>query len=75
MENKEKVKLNDDLLDKVVGGIDDDEKSWMRPDEWTPPPHYPIWHEYCGHLDYYDTPYPETCHACGMPLFLKEIPE
>ena len=74
MENKEKVKLNDDLLEKVVGGIDDDEESWKIP-EWTPPPRYPIWHAYCGHLDYYDTPYPETGNACGMPLFLKEIPE
>ena len=74
MENKkEKVKLNDDLLDKVVGGNDDDE-SWKIP-EWTPPPFYPIWHAYCGQECYYDTPYPETCNACGMPIFLKEIPE
>ena len=36
MENKkDKVALNDELLEKVAGGNDDDE-SWKIP-EWTPP--------------------------------------
>ena len=73
MDNKkEKVALNDELLEKVSGGYDDE--SWKIP-EWTPPPFYPIWHAYCGQECYYDTPYPEICNACGMPIFLKEIPE
>ncbi len=71
MENKkDKVALNDELLDKAVGGNDDDESWKIR--EWTSPPFYPTWHAYCGQECYYDTPYPETCKACGMPIILRK---
>ena len=69
--NKGKVKLNDDLLDKVSGGGDEDDEKF-RPD-YTGPGVYWIFHEHCGNMCLYETPFPEICNACSMPLYCVDL--
>ena len=73
MKNKnDKVALNDELLNNVVGGADHDDEDFGRPTDYQPPPLYSLIHSVCGKEFVYDTEYPEFCACCGLPWYIKE---
>lgn len=72
-DNKGIKPLNDELLDRVAGGSDEDDEKF-RP-SYSGPGVYWIYHEHCGNMCLYETPYPQTCNACSMPLYAVDLSE